>query len=62
MFVQIGNVLPIFRVYEKLFRNHERLMEAITLVFFDIMRFCVSAKNVFRKGKRRAKHPPLSRR
>ena len=52
MFVSIGDVLPQFRVYEKLFSNHERLVQALSEVYVDILKFCTDAKAVFRKGGR----------
>ncbi|KAL9118913.1 MAG: hypothetical protein Q9187_004535 [Circinaria calcarea] len=52
MFVRIGDVLPQFRVYEKLFASHERLVQALSKVYVDILEFCTDAKAVFRKGKR----------
>jgi hypothetical protein len=53
MFAQIGNVLPVFSAYERLYRGHQALMHPLSLVFLDIIKFCISAKEVFRKGKRR---------
>jgi hypothetical protein len=52
MFVRIGDVLPRFRVYEKLFPSHERLVQALSVVYVDILRFCTDAKAIFRKAKR----------
>ncbi|KAL9113656.1 MAG: hypothetical protein Q9187_007585 [Circinaria calcarea] len=52
MFVRIGDVLPQFREYEKLFPSHERLVQALSKVYLDILEFCTDAKAVFRKGKR----------
>ena len=40
------------RVYERLFPNHERLVQALSVVYVDIVKFCVQAKAVFRKGRR----------
>ena len=51
MFVRIGDVLPQFRVYEKLFSSHERLVQALSEVYIDILKFCADAKAVFRKGR-----------
>ena len=51
MFAQIGDVLPRFRVYENLFPDHERLTQALSGVYFDIIVFCAEAKGVFRRGK-----------
>lgn len=52
MFVRIGDVLPRFRVYERLFRNHERLVQALSLAYVDIVVFCSKCKAIFRRGQR----------
>ena len=52
MFARIGDVLPRFQVYEKLFRNHERLIHALCVAYVDIIVFCSDAKAVFRRGQR----------
>ena len=52
MFARIGDVLPQFQVYEKLFPNHERLVHALSLAYMDIIVFCSDAKAVFRRGQR----------
>lgn len=52
MFERIGDVLPQFRIYERLFSNHERLVQALSVVYVDILKFCTDAKAVFRKGRR----------
>ena len=52
MFTRIGDVLPQFQVYEKLFPDHERLIHAISVVYVDIIGFCSDAKAVFRRGQR----------
>jgi hypothetical protein len=54
MFARIGDVLPRFRDYERLFPNHERLLQALSTVYVDIMKFCVKAKGVFRQAKHRS--------
>ena len=51
MFVRIGDVLPRFRTYERLFSNHERLINALSIAYLDIITFCTSAKAVFRRGQ-----------
>ena len=48
MFARIGDVLPRFRTYEKLFSNYERLIEALSIAYLDIITFCSDAKAVFR--------------
>ena len=52
MFSRISDVLPRLRVYEQLFTDHERLVQAISAVYLDILKFCADAKNVFRRPKR----------
>lgn len=52
MFAQIGDILPRFRVYERLFPDHERLIQALSLVYVDILNFCTQARAVFRRGRR----------
>ena len=52
MFARIGDILPQFQVYEKLFPDHERLIHAISVAYVDIIVFCSDAKAVFRRGQR----------
>lgn len=52
MFVRIGDLLPQFRVYEKLFPSPERLVQALSLAYVDIITFCAHAKAIFRYGQR----------
>ena len=52
MFARIGDVLPRFRTYERLFSNHEHLIQALSVAYFDIIGFCSDAKSVFRRGQR----------
>lgn len=52
MFARIGDVLPRFRVYEKLFPGHEQLVQSLSIVYVDIIKFCTDAKAVFRQGRR----------
>jgi hypothetical protein len=51
MFTRIGDVLPRFQLYEALFPSHERLVQALSVVYLDILIFCIDAKAVFRKAK-----------
>ena len=51
MLARIGDVLPRFRVYEKLFPSHERLLEALSVVYLDIIKFCERAKATFQSAK-----------
>lgn len=52
MFERIGDVLPRFRAYERLFPNNERLVQSLSVVYLDILKFCSDVKTVFRRGKR----------
>lgn len=52
MFSRIGDVLPRFQVYERLFPNHDRLVHALSEAYVDIIVFCSDAKAVFRRGQR----------
>ncbi|KAL8684681.1 MAG: hypothetical protein Q9224_006190, partial [Gallowayella concinna] len=52
MFASIGDVLPRFRLYEKLFPSHERLVQALSITYVDILTFCTNAKAVFRRDRR----------
>ena len=49
MFVRIGDVLPRFRIYEKLFPDHDRLRQALSKAYVDVLEFCRQAKLIFRK-------------
>lgn len=51
MFARIGDVLPRFQVYEKLFPGHQRLTYALSMAYVDIIVFCSDAKAVFRRGR-----------
>ncbi|KAI4105620.1 MAG: hypothetical protein LQ345_007220, partial [Seirophora villosa] len=52
MFARIGDLLPRFRVYENLFPSHERLVQALSITYVDILAFCTEAKAVFRRERR----------
>lgn len=51
MLVQIGDVVPRFQIYERLYRNHERLLVALSKVYFDILLFCTRTKDFFLNAK-----------
>ena len=51
MLERIGDVLPRFRAYERLFPNNDRLLHSLSLVYVDILKFCYNAKAVFRCSK-----------
>lgn len=51
MFNRISDALPRLRVYLQLFPDHQRLVHVISLVYWDILRFCSDAKRMFRKPK-----------
>ena len=40
MFGRIGDVLPRFNVYERLFSDHKRLLEELAVAYLDIISFC----------------------
>jgi len=52
MLAQIGDVLPRFRIYENLYRDHERLLVALSRAYLDILQFCVHTKDFFLGAKR----------
>src|SRR5438034_4439940 len=52
MFARIGDNLPRCQVYQSLFPSHGRLLQAISVVYLDIIYFCVDAKTTFRKLKK----------
>lgn len=51
MLAQIGDILPRFRVYERLYHNHERLLVALSRSYLDILRFCTRTKDFFLNAK-----------
>jgi hypothetical protein len=51
MLAQIGDVIPLFRIYERLFGNHERLLIALSQVYFDVLGFCTRVKDFFLQAK-----------
>ncbi|KAI4235659.1 MAG: hypothetical protein LQ349_003012 [Xanthoria aureola] len=55
MFARIGDLLPRFRVYENLFPSHERLVQALSVVYVDVLTFCTEAKAVLRRERRSLK-------
>ncbi|MDI1487058.1 MAG: hypothetical protein OHK93_006321 [Ramalina farinacea] len=52
MFVEIGELLPRLHVYEKLFPTHERLVQALIVIYCDLIHFCSNAKHALRRVKR----------
>ena len=52
MLARIGDVLPQYQVYERLFPDHERLTQALSVVYVDVIHFCSDVKAVFRRGQR----------
>ncbi|KAL8992388.1 MAG: hypothetical protein Q9169_007138 [Polycauliona sp. 2 TL-2023] len=52
MFARIGDLLPRFRLYENLFPSHERLVQALSVAYVDVLTFCTDAKAVFRRESR----------
>lgn len=51
MFARIGDVIPRFKTYERLFSIHERLVDALSIAYLDIITFYTNAKAVFRPGE-----------
>lgn len=47
MFQRIGDILPTFQAYEKMFPSAAYLRNSLSLIYVDILRFCTAAKNVF---------------
>ena len=52
MFNRISDILPRLRIYEQLFPTHERLVQSLSKIYFDVLKFCSDAKTVFRQAKR----------
>jgi hypothetical protein len=53
MFASIGDALPRFHIYQIIFRNHERLLGAISDAYLDVIQFCVKAKEFFSSARGR---------
>ena len=51
MFNRISDLLPRLRIYEKLFSAHESLVQALSVVYLDVLTFCSDAKAMFRRSK-----------
>jgi len=49
---QIGNVLPRFHVYEVLFKDHERLLVAMSSAYLDVLQFCNATKEFFSRSRK----------
>ncbi|KAF2228499.1 hypothetical protein EV356DRAFT_477061, partial [Viridothelium virens] len=49
MLTRIGDNLPRCRIYYALFPAHGRLLQAISVVYLDIIHFCIDAKAIFRE-------------
>ena len=52
MLSRIGDILPRFRTYLRLFPTHERLRQALCNVYLDVMEFCTDAKSTFIKARK----------
>lgn len=59
MFARIGDVLPRFKTYERLFSKHERLIQALSMAYLDIITFCIDAKDIFRGGQQSSSKRPV---
>jgi hypothetical protein len=51
MLAKIGDVLPNFRVYERIFAGHPALINALSEVYLDVIKFCSKVKDIFLKAK-----------
>ena len=51
MFVQIGDVIPRFKDYARLFPLHLRLTQAICAAYLDILELCTIVKEKFQRAK-----------
>ena len=52
MLAQIGDVVPRFKIYERLYPSHARLTQALSAAYFDVLEFCTAVKRVFKRAKR----------
>lgn len=50
MLEKIGKALPQFQDYQRIFANHERLLQAISDAYLSVVRFCVDAKVLFKQA------------
>ncbi|OCK88077.1 uncharacterized protein K441DRAFT_328825 [Cenococcum geophilum 1.58] len=57
MFTRIGDNLPRCQIYQSLFPSHNRLLQAMSVVYLDVIHFCVEAKTIFRKLKKSSTFP-----
>lgn len=53
MLLQIGNCLPQFQDYERLFSNHDRLLLRLSDAYLNMVRFCKEVKCLFKTAKGR---------
>ena len=44
MLAQISDVLPRFRIYQTLFKDHERPLAASSKAYLDVLEFCDRTK------------------
>lgn len=47
MLERIGDVLPRFDIYIQMFPTHQNLVIGVSMIYADIIQFCVKAKRVF---------------
>lgn len=52
IFERVGWILPRFRVYEKVFNRHPRVIIALSTAYLDIINFCGEIKNFIRSIQR----------
>lgn len=50
MLCQLETRLARFRIYEKLFQKHARVLHSLSSVYLDIIEFCMQARSVFQKA------------
>lgn len=60
MLEKIGRTLPLFRDYQNLFRNHERLLQVLSEAYLNVLRFCTDVTALFKEAKKRACKPNYS--
>ncbi len=52
IFERVGWILPRFRVYERVFGRHPRVVAALSTAYLDIIKFCDESKNFIRSIQR----------
>jgi len=52
MLVEIGELIPRFQIYEKLFPSHLRLTRALSNAYLDVITFCTFVKGYFHQRRK----------